>query len=64
MRQIYHKFLLSPATSSYINSLRVSVLISSTKNDQQGAVQDASWNKKENKYHPLKCRLALKCTQH
>lgn len=37
-----NKLRLSPATSSYINPLRVSALISSTKNDQQGAAQDAS----------------------
>lgn len=39
---MYHKLLLSPATSPYMNPLRDSALISSTKNDQQGVVQDAS----------------------
>lgn len=50
-----------PATSSYLNRLGINALTTSTENDQQGAVQDASQSKVDNNYNHLKHHLALRC---
>lgn len=51
---VCHKIMIghiSPTTSSYMNPLRVTALISSSENDKQGAEPDASQGKENNNYH-------------